>query len=252
MRILPAITQPPREPTARRHEPSPARRWFDYRRCLRWDFGFTCAFCLLHEADLHGEAGSEGLGTFTVEHWRPRSAEPELALEYRNCLWACRLCNRARSNRPIVALDGRHLLDPTQVAWSDRFERTVADELAPRAGDRDARYTWEAYDLDDARKVRRRALRRALITDRLRLVREFREQEAAVLADLALQPEAERRVDVLRALGLAWRQLQLLMGDLQRFAAIPRDAPGWCRCSAATVLELPEELDRQALDLPTE
>jgi hypothetical protein len=47
MKILPPATQPPRQPTIRRHEPKPAQGeegYQAYRPCLRWEFGFTCAF----------------------------------------------------------------------------------------------------------------------------------------------------------------------------------------------------------------
>lgn len=62
MKILPPTTQPPLQAIERRHRPKKSRRWSDYRACLRWDFAFTCGFCLLHEVDLFGSEGGEGLG----------------------------------------------------------------------------------------------------------------------------------------------------------------------------------------------
>lgn len=65
MKILPPVTLPPRQPTTRRHEPKAAfgaEGYQAYRACLRWEFGFTCSFCLMHEADLTGGRAVEGLG----------------------------------------------------------------------------------------------------------------------------------------------------------------------------------------------
>lgn len=138
MRILPPQTQPPASPITRRHEPSPSRQWTLYRDCLRWDFGFTCPFCLLHEADLFGGAGGEGLGGMTTEHRIARSVDDSLAGDYSNCLLACRFCNRSRSNSP-TRLGDRRLLDPTQDAWADHFV-VSGDEIVPVEKSTDASY----------------------------------------------------------------------------------------------------------------
>ena len=109
MKILPPTTEPPPEPTRRRHEPA-AGRYQTYRACLRWDFGFTCPFCLLHEADvvLHG---AEGFGVFQIEHREPQHSEAgrELVDRYENVLYICVLCNRSRWDRPVQDAQGREL-----------------------------------------------------------------------------------------------------------------------------------------------
>src|SRR5690349_1008078 len=106
MKILPPQTLPPNARIERRHQPEGVTGRYGYRAyraCLRWEFGFTCAFCLLHEADL-APFGAEGLGVMTIEHFVPVSVDEEKAGEYRNCYYACRLCNQSRSNAPV---DGR-------------------------------------------------------------------------------------------------------------------------------------------------
>ena len=72
MRALPPTTLPASEPIARRHAPDGA--WASFRACLRWEFGFTCAFCLLHEADFL-EHGAEGSGLFATEHHVARAVQ---------------------------------------------------------------------------------------------------------------------------------------------------------------------------------
>ena len=54
MKILPPQTKPPTSPIERRHRPRPVhgrQGYLKFRPCLRWDFGFTCPFCLMHESD---------------------------------------------------------------------------------------------------------------------------------------------------------------------------------------------------------
>src|SRR5438552_905085 len=103
MNVLPLQTRPPTEAVARGHAP-PRGGFNSYRRCLRWEFGFTCAFCLLHEADLV-DWGASGSGLMTIEHRVPQSdpaVGAALADDYGNCFYACRYCNRSRGVAPLV------------------------------------------------------------------------------------------------------------------------------------------------------
>ncbi len=250
MRILPPQTLPPRKPLLRRHAPRPSRAWTVYRSCLRWDFGFTCAFCLLHEADLYGGRPGEGLGGMTVEHRVPRSEQPSLRGRYANCLLACRFCNQARGALG-VRTGRKRLLDPTRDSWSDHFER-FGDRLRPRVAGGNAEHTHATYDLDDPRKVVRRRLRRELISDRLdllagigleldrllRLAEKLRKRNPAAFF-AALREVARIRSDALRALE-----------DLRLFAAIPSDKPSSCRCASAKHHRLPTALSEQTIPMP--
>ena len=89
---LPAVTLPPREAIKRRHAPKKAEwegGYHAYLPCLRWEFGFTCAFCLLHERDFAPE-GATRLGVFTIEHMIPQKIYSKAKNDYRNCFYACR------------------------------------------------------------------------------------------------------------------------------------------------------------------
>lgn len=248
MKILPPRTLPPDAPIPRRHKPAAASHWSSFRACVRWDFGFTCAFCLLHESDFFGEAGGEGLAATTIEHRDPRSAEPGRATEYGNCLYACRLCNRARSTLP-VQMGERRLLDPTHDSWARHFE-LAADRLEPAAGDDDAEYTHRTYDLDDPRKVERRRIRRLLVTDRLRLLRRFPAEITALLrlADGLRTTDLPNFRHAILALKSLRQQALKALSDLSRFPAVPADAPRACRCPGEPDLSLPEWLASQVLD----
>lgn len=93
MKILPPETHLPSAPLRRQHLPEPAS-YSEYRQCLRWEFGFSCAFCLLHEADLI-ENGIEGTGFMGIEHRVTRSSAPTQEDAYGNCYYACRFCFRS-------------------------------------------------------------------------------------------------------------------------------------------------------------
>jgi 5-methylcytosine-specific restriction endonuclease McrA len=229
--LLPPVTIPPSSPIERDHVPRPAKVWRAYRDCLRWDFAFTCAFCLLHDADFFGEAGGEGLAVTTAEHIVPRSTSPERAADYENLAYACRLCNTSRSNRPNSHERGS-LLDPSKNTWAEHFEARD-DRLVCRANDSDALYTEDLYDLNDPRKVERRELRRRLLTDRLRLIQDFpvHLRKLQEIADRLLEEGwLEEFAQQVSAIAHVTAQARQIMEDAERFAALPLDRPSSCRC----------------------
>jgi hypothetical protein len=190
------------------------------------------------------------LGGTTVEHGIARSADSSLANDYDNCLYACRWCNRSRSAHPTQG-QGFRLLDPTREAWGERFV-VVADKLMPRDGDSDARATHRAYALDDPRKVERRRLRRALVSDRLRLIGRL----GSELTELLRLAGSLRGQDIGR-FGRVVREIRRLredagraLLDLLRYEAVPADAPGFCRCPLPRALSLPAFLDQQLVEVP--
>lgn len=236
--ILPAIPSPWRGPIQRRHTPRWAREYQLYRACLRWEFGFSCAFCLLHEADLVA-SGAEGWGVMAIEHFVPRSAAPDLINNYTNCFYVCALCNSGRGDRPNRAPDGRNLLNPCDHAWNELFV-VANDQLQPfdDAGE-DAVYTCETYDFNDPRKVRARRLRRLLV----RQCQDFLNSLGTAEQDLlnhAVKAGETGAIEV--AQGIASMR-RLATQELLRFKAIPDDAPSACRCGETTHHRLPGGLE---------
>jgi hypothetical protein len=125
MKILPLQTLPPQKKVERRHAPPETTGRYgyrEYRSCLRWEFGFTCAFCLLHEGDL-ADLGAEGMGLTWIEHFLPASLDAEKVNEYENCFYTCPFCNRSRGTAPAVDEKGRKLINPCSHAWAERFFR---------------------------------------------------------------------------------------------------------------------------------
>src|SRR6185436_9991468 len=251
MRILPPRTFPPLDKIERRHAPAPAEGRYGYRAyrsCLRWEFGFTCAFCLLHEADLTSH-GVEGTGLTGVEHFAPVSQAEEKTNEYGNCFYACRFCNGARADAPAMDLEGRRLLNPCDQAWGIHFQLGDHAHLLPRTGDTDAAYTEDVYDLNDPRKVEIRSWRRERLEELLRVLWEApaSAQDLLDLCSVEPTPQAE---PLLRMAQRLWDQTRRALRDLQRFAAIPRDAGMGCRCGREDQHQLPPYLADQTLEWP--
>src|ERR1019366_10687803 len=111
MLVLPPNTQPPDSPTKRSHCP-PSGPYTSYSKCLRWEFSFTCALCLLHERDFE-PAGTQGFRSFWIEHREPQSSRlgQKRIDDYTNVVYACQACNFARGNRyPVIGPNGVRLL----------------------------------------------------------------------------------------------------------------------------------------------
>lgn len=247
MKILPPIAQPWRRKIPRRHQPKPAggKRGFRlYRACLRWDFGFTCAFCLCHEADL-AAYGAEGTGLTHVEHFTTQRRNPDGRNAYKNCYYICRFCNGARGNAPNRDRLGRVLLDPCGRVWQEVFVR-VEERLTPRdPEDGDAAYTLEKYDLNEPRKIKARQMRQRRIAERLGFLEDTR-GEVESLLDLAAEV---RKPELVRLAKEIRRARQLACDDLMHFQAVPEDCDGSCRCQVTSHHNLPDFMQEDTIDI---
>jgi hypothetical protein len=248
MKVLPDRTSPAPRAVERRHTP-PRGAYPTYRACLRWEFGFTCAFCLTHESDLV-EHGAEATGLMSIEHHLPQSHDRAGAHadEYANCFYACRFCNRARGALPVVDAHERRLLDPCRDAWGDHFI-AIDDRLAPCANDGDAAYTHRAYDLDDPRKQQMRRTRREVLEEAFSLL-EGGPPRLLRLLDIAAQAPAPYRAELLDAAQRLRELMTRARRDVERFSAVPADADPRCRCATTEACVLPPFLDAQSRAYP--
>jgi hypothetical protein len=248
-KILPAKLQPPARAISRSHRPKPAggaSGYQKYRACLRWDFGFTCPFCLQHETDIVPR-GAEGTGLTTVEHRELQKDKVDARNDYENCIYACRFCNRDRHIAPLLDPAGRALLDPTRHAWAHHFELRD-DELVPFPNDRDAQYTWDSYKPDQPRKVAARRSRREKISgalEKLRVDRKREKQLLAIAARLGPSPDAEELFNQAQEVRGARRKLVNEL--LQTYPLVPTDAPTTCHCKQKPDQTPPKWLTEQAL-----
>lgn len=247
MKLLPTTTLPWSDKIERRHNPQQARGRYGYRRyrpCLRWEFAFSCAFCLCHEADLVAH-GTEGTGLTQIEHYEPAAQDEARINDYWNCFYICRFCNQARSTTPVHGKSGALLLNPAESCWRDHFF-LVDDELHWDPHDRDATYTGLTYDLNDPRKLAMRKKRREILQESLDLLdrgtdlRDRLLEQSSKTAEPGFVELAQLIDELLR---LAWR-------DLLQFQPIPADADSPCGCKEKNAqATLPGVLERQLLQV---
>lgn len=258
MQVLSLLSPPFACRIKRRHKPREVGYLGGYREympCLRWDFGFTCAVCLLHESDYVPGPGLGGvglaLGAFTVEHLKPKSQWPRLANKYYNCIYACRVCNVARGTKPIVrSADQARLLNPCDAVWSSRFQWANAELVPKHAGDKDALYTIFAYDVNAPGKVALRGARAEAIEGALEDIVDAAER-VAMMIELSDEPQnAKFRSQLTREAEFLRGRTKRAMKLLRRFAPMPLSAPGSCRCSIRRARSLPEAVQQQAMEVP--
>jgi hypothetical protein len=250
--VLPSVILPWPAKISRRHRPRPAvgeRGYRLYRECLRWEFGFCCGFCLMHEVDL---AAYESAGTalFHAEHFRLRSKDPGAMNRYSNCFYICCFCNSSRGKAPNRDFLGRSLLAPTKRVWSEAFH-LVDDELQARdPADDDAEYTALAYDVGDPRKTRRRRARREFIEKRVQFLYDTRGVEDELVTFAIAMSADEEAIQWARKRAEKFKEMRrLATDDLLRFRAVPRDRPTSCRCGHNRHHRLPHVLSQQTLRL---
>lgn len=231
MRILAPDVRLPRVGYGGAHAPPLRASYRAFRPCLRWDFGFVCAACLLHERAL----GPEGWGQTTAEHVFAQSEDESRVDDYSNLLYLCRRCNSVRKNRARTDRRGRRLLDPRIEPWADHFV-VSGDRIEPRPGDADAEYTEWAYDLNDPMKVE---VRRRWREHRAKLLDVYWEAQQPLPKST---PASVRRLQRSTAAGL-------FDAIVQECGPIPPDSPDQCLCHPRRSLRLPQALTDLHVDL---
>lgn len=181
----------------------------------------------------------------SIEHLIAQSADEREKNNYTNCVYCCRRCNTARSNRPRE-LGGRKLLDPTKAAWGDHFQLN-GDSVEPKSGSSDAAYTHEAYDIDSPEKIRLRKVRRTIIEDHLTFLTQAVTTEADLLSTAILRMKTDPTAchALILAAQLLRDRINRAMSDLAQYEPIPSDAARECRCDPAVSLSLPAFLESQ-------
>ena len=172
-------------PLRRTHSPRPgpsggSESYREQRPCLRLDFDFRCVYCLSSE----GEAGpGYEFGGFEVDHFRPKhsAAFPRLKNEYRNLLWSCQACNRAKGKTwptPVLEAAGLRFVDPSTEGLGKHIELCGPDEVSALtpAGD----YTIQQLKLNSVVHRHRRS-RRNKARERIEVLQAWIEDFEAIL-----------------------------------------------------------------------
>lgn len=200
----------------RQRQPPDGKRHGWYKDCLRLDFEFRCAYCLIHEADYQGHE------SFQVDHFRPKSKFRHLERKYRNLYYACLLCNKGNrkgANWPSEeeADRGERFVDPCSEDWEEHVE--FLEDGSARPLTPAGRYSVRVLDLD----------RSQLRDHRKKFPGEYSNRSAL----RALKRRLERAVSSARAGRRLPRQLRAQMQALhEQFVALQEAVhAAWARKS---------------------
>ncbi|THV13864.1 HNH endonuclease [Rhizobium rhizophilum] len=103
-----------------RSDVAPGLRYGEYKNTLRRDFFYSCAYCTMSEAEASAIR-------FTIDHYEPRSARPDLEHEYTNLMYACDACNTFKGPRVVpdeAKVDGIRFFRPDMDRYVDHFRRS--------------------------------------------------------------------------------------------------------------------------------
>lgn len=250
IKVLPPVTMPWSERIKRRHFPPEATGklgYAKYRLCLRWEFGFSCAFCMVHEADVSQVFGKEFM---QIEHFVPKKGHEADRNRYLNCFYICRNCNNGRGVKANLSASGLRLLNPCEHVWRDAFI-LEGDRLVAR--DDDALYTETSYRMNHYKKVVVRRLRREAISESLRVLEAYEQGKSVrAIAKFLKTKDLDTRLALFEALRVFRDQLRAANAELIRWRAEPADAAKSCLCEQPSLCVLPKVLEEQTLglDLP--
>ncbi len=131
-----------------------------YKSDLRRDFGSRCGYCDDSDEYFGGSHGSH------IDHFAPKSKFPELELDYRNLVYSCPFCNRAKSNKWVGDDSSKPhngkcgFVDPCEPEYEDHLTRDTAGKIIAltKLGDYLIKnlnlqlirhqYIWQAQKLD--------------------------------------------------------------------------------------------------------
>lgn len=254
MKILPAVTSPSKILIERNHKPGPAE-YTKYANCLRWDFGFTCAFCLRHEYDI-SPRGRSNLGVWTAEHTIPKAGSDEGKArknDYTVLVYCCRPCNSKRSTEqknPTIKNAKERLLFPTDVVWSECFE-VVEGVIKPKEGPnkKSAEYTARAYEINHDDKVEDRIDRQQCYLDNLGVV-ERGDVTISIIQGKLRSLNARARNEAVKRVAKLRRSRQKSWRALKRYRAIPAMKTTECQCETPPDFVIPPFLKDHLIDIP--
>lgn len=117
------------------------RPYNEYKPWLRHDFLCSCAYCSMSEAEAQARR-------FTIDHYEPKKAHPELVDDYGNLMYCCDECNMRKGDRcpPLSAREnGIRFFRPDADYWQEHFKRNGARlEPVSKVGS----FTIDAIDLN--------------------------------------------------------------------------------------------------------
>lgn len=133
-------------------------KYTEYRSYLRYDFFHSCAYCTTTEAEAQAIR-------FTIDHYVPQGARPDLVDEYANLMYACDECNQRKGDRdpPLAAQSaGYRFYRPDMDKFDEHFRIGLSGILI-NPESKTGEYTIEALDLNRHMLKRIRDIRQRLM-----------------------------------------------------------------------------------------
>lgn len=192
-------------------------KYGEYKPFLRHDFFCSCAYCTMTESEATAIR-------FTIDHYEPRVARPDLEHEYSNLMYACDECNLRKGNRtpPVEARTaGFRFFRPDEDARQDHFEK---NGLRLNAKSNVGTFTIAALDLN------RLSLRRLRdIRDRVTKCDQFAADGVMALRGFRIDRlpphvKAKAALAIKRAVALAQEAGEDIDALLRDYARSPLDA----------------------------
>lgn len=129
---------------SRRDNPKILSDYHQYKDDLREDFNCRCGYCDDHDYFRKAD--------YQIDHFVPRTQLRNIKLnDYSNLVYACRSCNRAKSNKwpsgdENVANDGdMGFIDPCNESYDQHFSRNVRGDIIPES--KLGLWMWKALNL---------------------------------------------------------------------------------------------------------
>jgi hypothetical protein len=130
-------------------------KYSDYRQTLRDDFIYSCAYCTMSEAEAQAIR-------FTIDHYGPKNARPDLIDNYENLMYSCDVCNERKGDRcppPEARAQGYRFFRPDEDRYQDHFRK---DGVRLQSLTNTGYYSLEALDLNRLSLRRIRDIRERL------------------------------------------------------------------------------------------
>jgi hypothetical protein len=178
-------------------------KYREYRKQLRWDFLYSCAYCTIAESE------STAI-SFDIDHYEPSTKRPDLEDTYVNLMYACHLCNVRKGKRCPADAErqaGHRFFKADVDVWEEHFrESGIRIEGTSNTG----RYTELALDLN-----RKLLLKLREIRNRARIAVEAAMQEVTDLQQYHFDDlPADIRLSALRLIRDAAETRIKLQGNL--------------------------------------
>lgn len=207
-KITPTLAPEEQVPRVIRSAVPLGKGYDEYREYLRYDFWYSCGYCLITEAEAMAVR-------FVIDHYEPKSIRRDLEHDYANLVYACDPCNTFKGHRsppPEARAKGYRFFKPDEDVYAIHFTISgIRLEGKTPTGE----FSIDALNLNRLNLRRLRGVRRqladcdALVTEGIAALRH-------VPLDKYPQPVRGRILATVNRLNVAADQLATQIDDLLR------------------------------------